>query len=333
MLLHSISFILGLGILYLGAKWLVRGASEVAKRFGIRPMIIGLTVVALGTSLPEFLLNVFAVSMGEDGLAIGNIIGSNIANIALILGVSASITPLIFNRDALRKEYPMMLGVTALFYVLALDGLVSRMDGSILIAGLVAFMIYVIRDAVKSGRNPDETPATEVTCSDESGRRSGLRAIMKSPKMVPYARALLIVGGMAALTIGARLMVDAAIGIASFLEIAPIIIGLTIVAIGTSLPELAATLMCAIRKESDMSVGNILGSNMLNILFVVGFVAVLRPIEVETVSINVHFPVMIVFSLALYPLARPGHKLSRSNGIVLLVAFITYLVWLIYPNL
>ena len=128
MLLHSIVFILGLGILYLGADWLVQGASDVARRFGIRPMIIGLTIVALGTSIPEFLLNFFAVLIGEDGLAIGNIIGSNISNIALILVVSAAISPLTFDGDALRKEYPMMLAVTGLFYLLSLDGVISRID-------------------------------------------------------------------------------------------------------------------------------------------------------------------------------------------------------------
>ena len=128
MLLHSIVFILGLGILYLVADWLVQGASDVARRFGIRPMIIGLTIVALGTSIPEFLLNFFAVLIGEDGLAIGNIIGSNISNIALILGVSAAISPLTFDGDALRKEYPMMLAVTGLFYLLSLDGVISRID-------------------------------------------------------------------------------------------------------------------------------------------------------------------------------------------------------------
>ena len=331
MLLHSIVFILGLGILYLGADWLVQGASDVARRFGIRPMIIGLTIVALGTSIPEFLLNFFAVLIGEDGLAIGNIIGSNISNIALILGVSAAISPLTFDGDALRKEYPMMLAVTGLFYLLSLDGVISRIDGIILLAGLVAFMAYIITDSIRHSKN---RPAkSEVEEEEDEVPNTAFKRLVTSPSVAPYFRILLIVGGIAALAIGARLMVDSAVAIARLLDIAPIIVGLTIVAIGTSLPELAASLMCAFKKESDMSVGNILGSNMLNILFVIGFVAVIQPMEIESETLRFHFPVMFAFSLVLYPLARKKHALSRSNGVFLLVAFSAYLIWLIYPQL
>jgi len=332
MLLHSILFLLGLGILYLGADWLIEGASELAKRFGIRPLVIGLTIVALGTSLPEFLLNFFAVMAGEDGLAIGNIIGSNIANIALILGLSATIMPLAVDENALRKEYPMMLAVTGLFYILALDGLISRLDGLILVAGLVAFIVYIIRTSTRvSPAELEASAADGDDCSIETDSR--LQKLLKSPNMAPYVRILLILGGMAALTVGARLMVDSAVGIATLLEIAPIIVGLTIVAIGTSLPEMAAAVMCAIRKESDMSIGNILGSNMLNILFVVGLVALIKPIDVQPESISTHMPVMIFFSLVLWPLARRKHEISRMNGIILMIGFAAYLVWLIYPHI
>ncbi len=334
MLLHSILFLLGLGILYLGADWLIEGASEVAKRFGIRPLVIGLTIVALGTSLPEFLLNFFAVIKGEDGLAIGNIIGSNIANIALILGVSSAIMPLTVDKEVLQKEYPMMLAVTGLFYLLALDGLISRIDGFILVAGLVAFIAYIFRTSTRvEGTNSDASEGQNGDSEIEAESGAGLKGLLNSPRLAPWIRILLILGGMAALTVGARLMVDSAIGIATILQIAPILIGLTIVAIGTSLPELAASLMCAIRKESDMSVGNILGSNMLNILFVVGLVAMIRPMTVEPDSISMHIPVMILFSLMLWPLARRKYFLSRFNGIFLLAGFVAYLVWLIYPNL
>ena len=342
MLIHSIIFLLGLGILYLGAEWLVQGSSDLAKRFGIRPLVIGLTIVALGTSLPEFLLNFFAVMMEEDGLAIGNIIGSNISNIALILGVSAIVMPLTFDDFALKKEYPMMLATTGLFYILALDGMISRIDGGILLSGLLAFMVYIVRDALAHARNGNrqDSAAAMVECEPSTPDQESngftmkrLRAIMDDPKMAPYFRVLLILAGMAALAVGARLMVDSAVGIASILEIAPILIGLTIVAIGTSLPELAASLMCAFKGEADMSVGNILGSNMFNILFVVGFVALIRPMEIEPVTITQHFPVLIGFSILLYPLARRKHNLSRVDGSILLVAFLTYLIWLIYPHL
>lgn len=323
MLSHIVLFILGLGILYLGADWLIDGSSEVAKKFGIRPLIIGLTIVALGTSIPEFLLNLFAVAAGEDGLAIGNIIGSNIANIALILGISAVLMPLSFQGSALKKEYPMMLAVTGLFYLLSADGTISRMDGAILMAGLVAFLGFVIRDASRT------KPAKEQTEDDPLfAPHTGLKKWLHDEKTGPFMRILLIVAGMAALAIGARLMVDSSIAIAEFLGINPIIIGLTIVAIGTSLPELAASLMASYKNESDLSVGNILGSNLLNILFVIGLVAMIQPMEVESETLRFHMPVMVSFSLLLWPLARRNHELSRWGGIVLLSGFATYLIWL-----
>ncbi len=332
MLSLSAVFILGLGILYLGADWLVQGASAVAKRFGIRPLIVGLTVVAMGTSIPEFLLNFFAVMAGEDGLAIGNIIGSNISNIALILGVSAVLLPLAFDGNVLRKEYPMMLAVTGLFYILSLDGVLSRVDGIILLSSLVAFMVFIVNDALKHAKN-SSLERESVQDEEVDPAANAFTRFVSQSHIAPYFRVLLIIAGIAALAIGARLMVDSAVGIAELLQIAPIIIGLTIVAIGTSLPELAASLMSAFRNENDMAVGNVVGSNILNILFVIGFVAVIRPMEVEVETLQLHFPVLIGFSLLLYPLARTKHALSRIDGILLLIAFVVYLVWLIYPEL
>ena len=332
MLTQIVVFVLGLGILYLGADWLIDGASEVAKKFGIRPLIIGLTIVALGTSLPEFLLNLFAVAAKEDGLAIGNIIGSNIANIALILGISAIIVPLSVDGAALKKEYPMMLAVTGLFYLLSLDGTVSRVDGLILVSGLLAFLVFVIKDSSSSG----ETSSAQVVETQEDPLftpHSGLKKWLHDEKMGPTMRILLIVAGMAALAIGARLMVQSAITMAEMLQINPVVVGLSIVAIGTSLPELAASLMASAKQESDLSVGNILGSNLLNILFVIGVVALIQPMQVDAETLNFHMPVMIGFSLLLWPLARSHHRLSRPGGIILLTGFLAYMGWLIAPYL
>ncbi len=331
MLLHSIVFILGLGILTLGANWLVDGSSQIARKFGIRPLIIGLTIVALGTSLPEFLLNFIAVLRGEDGLAIGNIIGSNIANIGLILGISAILLPLVVDGRTLQREYPIMLAVTGLFYFLAYDGLISRVDGFILVAGLAAFIVYVVRDSLAHANGENGAVPSESDPEPNDSCDSRWKQLFTNPRTAPLMRIVLVLGGMAALTLGARLMVDSALGIAAILGIAPIIIGLTIVAIGTSLPELAASLMSIFRKETDMAVGNILGSNMLNILFVVGLVALIQPMAVETESIAVHFPIMIVFSVLVWPLARRKHRLSRASGVFLLVGFVAYLAWLIIP--
>jgi len=333
MLTQLVVFILGLGILYLGADWLIEGASELAKKFGIRSLIIGLTIIALGTSLPEFLLNLFAVAAEEDGLAIGNIVGSNIANIALILGISAIVMPLSVDGAVLKKEYPIMLAATGLFYLLALDGVISRLDGAILVSGLIAFLVFVIWDASTGEDQTDVTVEAPAPEEDPFGARSGIKKWLDHERLGSAMRILLIIAGMGALAIGARLMVQSAITMAAMLNINPVIVGLSIVAIGTSLPELAASLMASVRQESDLSVGNILGSNLLNILFVVGVVALIEPMQVDSETLNFHMPVMIAFSLLLWPLTRRHQRLGRSGAFIFLSCFLGYLGWLLYPCL
>ncbi len=338
MLLQVLVFLLGLGILYMGADWLVQGASSVALRFGIRPLVVGLTIVALGTSMPELLLNMFAMLLGEDGLAIGNVVGSNIANIGLILGLSATLLPLAISRQTLLREYPMMMAVMLLFWLLASDLLLSRLDGVILLSGLSMFMAWLIFDSVSHARSlPAEDKQTPLLPHEDENagpaerRVSQLIARIGSSRLAPWARVVLLVAGIGALAMGAQLMVTSAIAIAELLQIHPVVIGLTIVAIGTSLPELAASLMCAAKKEADMSIGNILGSNMLNVLFVIGAVALMEPIQVEQETINVHFPVMLGFSVVLFPLARFGYELNRAGGIMLLAGFVAYMLYLLLP--
>ena len=333
MLTQLVVFILGLGILYLGADWLIEGASELAKKFGIRSLIIGLTIIALGTSLPEFLLNLFAVAAEEDGLAIGNIVGSNIANIALILGISAIVMPLSVDGAVLKKEYPIMLAATGLFYLLALDGVISRLDGAFLVSGLIAFLVFVIWDASTGEDQTDVTVEAPAPEEDPFGARSGIKKWLDHERLGSAMRILLIIAGMGALAIGARLMVQSAITMAAMLNINPVIVGLSIVAIGTSLPELAASLMASVRQESDLSVGNILGSNLLNILFVVGVVALIEPMQVDSETLNFHMPVMIAFSLLLWPLTRRHQRLGRSGAFIFLSCFLGYLGWLLYPYL
>ncbi len=327
MVFQFILFVTGLVILYYGAEWLVKAASSIAYRFGIRPMVIGLTVVAMGTSMPEFVLSFFAVLVGEDALAIGNIIGSNIANIGLILGVSAVLMPLVVSSETLRKEYPLMLATSLLFYALASDGLISRTDGGILVFGLMALMIFLVIDGRRHIReNGGVVPQASTESTPETGASPLANGGLTGQKKILY-----LLGGMIGLTLGARLMVTSAVEIAHGLNIHPVVVGLTIVAIGTSLPELAACVVCAMKNETDMLIGNVLGSNMLNILFVVGMISMLRPMVVEPVSITQHFPVMIAFAFVLYPIARFRNSFSKVEGAFLLVAFCVYLGWLIYP--
>lgn len=312
--LQLVIFAVGLVALYFGAKWLVTGASSLALRFGVRPLIIGITIVALATSMPEFVVNLVAAITGEDSLALGNIVGSNISNIGLILGVSALVIPLSVARSVLRKEYPIMMGVMVFFYVISLDGTISQVDGILLIAGLISFLLYLIRDSLKVNSIPMATE--EVADAEEADSMT--------------KRVLYILAGMLGLSLGARLMVYAAVNIAEQLSIDPIIIGLTVVAIGTSLPELAASLACALNKQADMSVGNVIGSNLLNVLFVVGLVSTIRPLHVDTASIDIHLPVMLGFSAILLPLAWFQRRITRVHGTILVVGFIGYMGYLIY---
>ena len=308
-------FSVGLVALYLGAKWLVTGSTSLALGLGIRPLLVGITIVALATSMPEFVVNLMAAVTGEDGLALGNIIGSNISNIGLILGVSAVVVPLAVAPSILRKEFPIMMSVMILFYLISYDGLISKVDGALLTTGLVAFISYLIIDNRK--RDPEDIPPSDET--SDGAQVTTMRS-----------RVLYLLAGMLGLSLGARVMVYAAVNIAERLSISEVVIGLTVVAIGTSLPELAASLACALNKQADMSVGNVLGSNLLNVLFVVGLVSLIRPLHVDAETIRLHFPVMLAFSAALLPIAWFGHKINRFSGILLILAFIGYMGYLIY---
>lgn len=313
--LQLLFFVIGLVVLYFGAEWLVKGAASLAIKYGIRPMIVGITVVALATSMPEFVVNFFAALSGEDNLALGNIVGSNICNIALILGISSLVIPLSVTPSTLKKEYPIMMLVMVVFYVISLDGTISQIDGAILIVGLISFFAYLIRDT----RRQSKPVATEIEASDQEEDLSTMKRVM------------FIVGGMLGLSIGARIMVDAAVTIAESLEISPIIVGLTVVAIGTSLPELAASVACALNKQVEMSVGNVLGSNLLNVLFVVGLVSMINPLQVDTASLEIHLPVMLAFCAVLLPIAWTQYEISRLEGSFLLAGFVGYIVYLVMP--
>jgi cation:H+ antiporter len=320
MLLSSVLFFVGLLILYFGAEGLVQGASSLALQYGIPPVVVGLTVVALGTSMPEFLVNFFAVFADESSLALGNIIGSNISNVALILGSCALLLPLTVTPEILRREYPIMFGVMVLFYVCALDGVIGTGDGLVmvlLLIGLGGFLFY-------------ETQQAETAALIEQ-IEGDLEAA--DPDMSGIAKVGYVGGGMIGLALGARLMVDSAVFIAHYLGIATGIIGLTVVALGTSLPELAASMVSAAKSESDMSVGNVMGSNLLNVLFVVGTISIFEPLDVEPRSLRIDFPIMLGFCGLLLPLTWTNHQLSRVGGTILLVGFFGYMVFLMLPYL
>lgn len=314
-LLTLILFIVGLGLLIGGAELLVRGASGLAARVGISPLVIGLTVVAFGTSSPELAVSVGSAWSGDADIALGNVVGSNIFNVLFILGVAALITPLIVARQLVRLDVPVMIGVTVLLLLLALDGTISRLDGVLLVGGIVAYTTFVIR---QSRREIGEKPAVD------PGAES------RPPASWPVQVGS-VVGGLALLVLGSRWLVDGAVQLAGTLGVSELIVGLTIVAAGTSLPEVATSILAGLRGERDIAVGNVVGSNIFNILAVLGFSSLVTPDGLNVASSIVSFdiPVAIVVAVACLPLFFTRHLIARWEGGVFLAYYVAYTLYLI----
>lgn len=317
MVLTIVLFLVGLVLLYFGAEWLVSGSSSGALRFGIPPLIVGLTVVSFGTSAPELLVSLLALLEGKDGVSIGNVIGSNVANIALILGCSALIRPIEVSPLVLRRDYPIMLSASLLMVVLAYDGEVSRLDGALMVGGMLTYIAYSIRRGLRSARE---------------GREADLPEELQDvdPAATPLWKDLVKIGiGIAGLAGGAYFLVESAVAIADSLGIPDLVIGITVVAVGTSLPELATSLVAAYRGQSDISVGNVVGSNIFNILLVLGVVAVLMPMEVgRSPELLIDLAVMFGVCLILLPIMRIGMRVGRVEGALLVLGYVIYTVYL-----
>ena len=312
MLLHVLLLILGLVILYFGAESLVSGASKIALAFGISPMIIGLTIVALATSAPEFVVSLLAAVNGSPDLALGNVVGSNVANIGLIVGASALLLPMAVERDVLRRDYPIMLTALASAIGLAyLGSRIDRIDGVLLLGILAFFLAACLRVAIRQNRHFRATG--QMQAIDAEGRKMGKQVVK-------------VIGGIAALVAGASLMVDAAVEIARFYSISELVIGATIVAFGTSLPELATAIVAALRKESDISLGNILGSNIFNTCFILGGVSLVHPIDVSHQALRLDLPAMGIVGLLLFPIMRMNYRVTRKDGVILLIAYVGYVI-------
>lgn len=313
-------FLIGLTVLYFAADALVQGASAMALRLGITPLLVGLTVVAFGTSAPELVVSFAAVLTQSDDISVGNIIGSNIANLALILGISAAIRPILVSADVIRREYPVMLGASILLAALMWDGELSRLDGGILVGCMVAYLGFMLKLAREAMRSAKEEAATldlleELEDIDPSKSSTG-KDLTK------------VVLGIVGLTLGAKLMVDSAVVIATSLGVPELVIGITVVAIGTSLPELATSVVAAYRGESDISVGNVVGSNVFNILSVLGIVSLVAPIKIGTDAITYDIWVMLGVTVLIWPVMWTGKRIGRGEGIAFLVVYVAYSVWL-----
>ncbi|MBA4288992.1 MAG: sodium:calcium antiporter [Pseudomonas sp.] len=314
--------IAGLVLLVAGAEVLVRGAAKLAAQFGIPPLIIGLTVVAFGTSAPETAVSVQAAINGSGDLAIGNVIGSNIANVLLILGLTALVAPLIVSRQLIRLDVPIMIGASLLTFGLAWDGSLSKLDGAILFTGVVVYTLFLIISSRKDKGGED----------DEFAKEFGLDEPVK-----PYAWAInlgLIIAGLVLLVTGSNFLVDSAVTMARALGISELVIGLTVVAIGTSLPELATSIMAAIKGERDIAVGNIVGSNIFNLLCVLGLASMISPeaIKVAANALAFDFPVMIAVAVACLPIFFAGYRINRWEGLLFLAYYVAYTVYLVLSS-
>jgi cation:H+ antiporter len=312
-------FALGLIALVAGAEALVRGASKLSLSFGISPLVVGLTVVAFGTSAPEMAVSVQSAWSGQVDIAIGNVVGSNIFNVLFILGVSALITPLLVNQQLIRQEVPVMIAVSLLLWALAADGGIGRWDGILLFALIVAYTVLVIRQSRREARAIREE-YDEAFAADRSGWDAHWGV-----------QVLLILGGLALLVLGARWLVEAAILFARYLGVSELVIGLTIVAAGTSLPEVATSILAAIRGERDIAVGNVVGSNIFNILAVLGASAVVGPttLAVSPAVLAFDIPVMVAVAVACLPVFFTGSLIARWEGLLFLGYYVAYTAYLI----
>jgi cation:H+ antiporter len=317
MLISIAQLVGGFILLVWGADRLVAGASALARNLGVSPLIIGLTIIAFGTSAPELVVSGVAASRGNPGLAVGNAIGSNIANIGLVLGLTALVYPLRVESETLRREYPLLTLIMVGSFIMAADLLFSRTEGYLLLTGLVALVIWMVRYALRRG--PDDPLAAEFAA--------------EIPRDMATGKAVLwLLIGLVILPVSSKFLVDGALFIARSLEVSEAVIGLTIMALGTSLPELAAALTSALRHEDDLAIGNVIGSNMFNILGVLGVAAVIHPVEVDLLMLKQDFPVMFLFTVLLffmaYGITGPG-RISRKSAVLLLTLYLAYevLVW------
>ncbi len=314
-----ILLVLGLVLLVVGAELLVKGASRVAAAFRISPLVIGLTVVAYGTSAPELAVSTMAGLAGQADLALGNVVGSNIFNVLFILGVSSLIVPLAVSQRLVFLDVPLMIGISVLVLLMGLDGHIGRIDGLVLVAGIIAYTTFVIRQSRR------EELAVQQEYEKEFGEVADRRP-------VAYAMdALLVLGGLALLVLGSRWLVQGAVAIAAHFGVSEMIIGLTIVAAGTSLPEVATSIVASIRGERDIAVGNVVGSNIFNLLGVLGLAGVVSPAGVAVAASALHFdiPVMLAVAVACLPIFFTGHTISRWEGVLFLAYYLAYTSFLI----
>ena len=318
MLTHVVFFVLGLGALVLGAELLVRGASKIALSLGISPLVVGLTIVAMGTSSPEVAVSVGAALGGQTDIAVGNVVGSNIFNVLFILGISAVITPLVVHSQIIRQEVPIMIGASLILAVMIVGGQLSRLESALLLVLLVAYLVFLVRQSRAETSAVRDEYASGVPRTGEWDSHWAVQV-------------LLIVVGLGLLVLGSNWLVDAAVAFARVLGVSDLVIGLTIIAAGTSMPEVATSIMAAIRGQRDIAVGNVIGSNTFNILGCLGISGVVSHagLDIAPAVLNFDVWVMIAVAVACLPVFLLGRRIGRRRGLLFLGYYAAYVVYLI----
>ena len=315
--------VVGLAGLVGGAELLVRGAAAIAARLGISPIVIGLTVVAFGTSAPELAVSVNASLGGSSDVALGNVVGSNIVNILLILGLSATVGALAVTQRIVRLDVPILIVVSLVVLVMSLDNSIGRFDGLVLVAGAIIYTVWLIKTSRSESKEITEEYQEAIDILDED--------VVKLPLLT---QVLFVLGGLVILVIGSQLLVNSATEIAESFGVSELVIGLTIVAIGTSLPELATSVMASVRGERDIAVGNVIGSNLFNIMLVLGASSAVSSdgVLVQDSALRLDMPVMIGATLALLPICWNGFQIKRWEGFVLSGFYVLYVLYLLLDS-
>jgi cation:H+ antiporter len=311
----------GLALLVFGADRFVHGAAALARNLGIAPLLIGLTIVAFATSAPEILVSIIAASRGEPDLAIGNAIGSNITNIGLVLGITVILKPIELTSATLRREMPALLAVSLLTVSLFLDSYLSEVDGMVLLTGLFIVMVWLTRLGMRSATNDP------IKAEFEAEIPEGVNT---------WFAIIWLLVGLGMLLYGADLLVDGAVDIARAIGVGEVVIGITLVAIATSLPELAVSLVSAFRGEYGLAIGNIVGSNIFNLLAVVGIASVIEPAQLPPSVLTLHIFVMVAFTLVLFAMTYDYDgkgKISRFEGVALVAAYVAYITYVVIQNI
>lgn len=323
MVLNFLLCFVGFLLLYYGAEWLVKGSSSLARSLGITPVVIGLTVVAFGTSAPELVVSLISSIKDKSMIAVGNVVGSNICNIALVLGMASVFRPITSHPSVTRRDIPLMLGISVYLLLLSLDSSLGRIEGATLFGGVILYTFFNYYIAMRESK---QAAGAQVAAPEAELEEIGYTA--SRPEQI-----FLILVGIIGVVGGAQLVVDSAVKIMQVLGVSEKFIGLTIVAFGTSLPELATSVVAALRKEMDISIGNLVGSNVFNILSVLGAASLVRPIPIPggffESGLIIDYGVMMLTSFLPWLMMRRDFTVTRKDGVILLICYVGYLAYLI----